>query len=125
MGKGYTTEQYRAYRERRYAKRIELGLKTLGEKCVVCEATEKLEFDHIDPSTKLFDITTGWTRKLDLFMAELAKCQLLCAEHHLEKTKRDKGVEHGGGVWGKRNCPCDPCRLKRNEYMRNWKKRKR
>lgn len=104
---------------------MELGLSTLGGQCVKCGSTEDLEFDHVDPATKSFTITAGWTRKLDLFMAELAKCQLLCQPHHLEKTKQEKGVEHGGGVWGKNKCPCDLCRLKRNEYLRNWKRKRR
>lgn len=27
-------------------------------------------------------------------------------------------IEHGGGVMGKRNCKCEPCRAKRAEYRR-------
>lgn len=122
---GYTTEQYRTYREKRYAERMQLGRDTLGGVCVQCGTSENLEFDHIDRSTKSFEVTTGWTRKLSLFMEELTKCQLLCAEHHLDKTRKERGVSHGGGVWGKNKCPCDPCRLKRNEYLRNWKRNKR
>lgn len=37
----------------------------------------------------------------------------------------ERSVPHGGGVSGKRYCPCHPCRLKRNEYINDYKKKKR
>lgn len=58
----------------------------LGGVCVVCGTTERLEFDHIDPSTKLFDIAKGWARAEKIVLEELEKCQLLCKQHHDEKS---------------------------------------
>ena len=59
----------------------------LGGKCVECGSTELLQFDHINPLEKSFTITSNFHRKdLD---EELAKCQLLCWECHMEKTKND------------------------------------
>jgi len=34
----------------------------LGGRCVRCGATEDLEFDHIDPSTKRFTISGGLSK---------------------------------------------------------------
>ena len=59
----------------------------MGGKCVKCGATEHLQFDHINPSEKSYNISNNLHRKdLD---EELAKCQLLCSTCHLEKTKND------------------------------------
>lgn len=52
--------------------------------CVVCGSTETLELDHIDRSTKVSHSIWSWSeiRRNE----ELAKCQVLCHDHHLEKT---------------------------------------
>ena len=76
------------YHRDRYNQKVKECKTILGGKCVVCGATENLEFDHIDPKTKLFNITvyvTGGKSK-DVFMEELNKCQLLCVECHKNKT---------------------------------------
>lgn len=59
----------------------------MGGKCVKCGAIENLQFDHINPLEKSFNISNNIHRKdLD---EELAKCQLLCPECHLDKTKNE------------------------------------
>lgn len=47
-----------------------------------------MDFDHVDPSTKLFEICRGIQNKMKLsvVLAEIGKCQLLCAWCHAEKT---------------------------------------
>ena len=67
----------------------EILLQKLGGKCVECGCTETLEFDHIDPSTKSFNIAAGYTKPKKVLDEELAKCQLLCVSCHREKTKKD------------------------------------
>ena len=71
-----------------YNKNIEEFKIILGGKCVVCGTTEHLEFDHIDPKTKSFDITryVNGGKSKHIFMEELKKCQLLCVECHKKKT---------------------------------------
>lgn len=78
------------YHQKRYTKRIGELLEYLGGCCAVCGATQELEFDHIDPKSKEFAITSKWTRRWEVLQPELDKCQLLCKEHHLEKTKADR-----------------------------------
>lgn len=100
----------------------------LGGRCARCESTEGLEFDHVDRTTRVMDISAAimagwsWARLLE----ELAKCQLLCRPHHVEKSLEVGdmlSVEHGGGASGKKNCPCGPCKSRKAEYMRNYKRR--
>ena len=67
----------------------EILIEKMGGKCVECGCTETLEFDHIDPSTKSFNIAAGYTKPKETLLAEVAKCQLLCNKCHIEKTKKD------------------------------------
>jgi hypothetical protein len=64
-------------------------IEKLGGKCVECGCTDSLEFDHIDPSTKSFNIAAGYTKPKEVLLEEVAKCQLLCNKCHIEKTKKD------------------------------------
>jgi hypothetical protein len=60
----------------------------LGGQCAVpdCGRKRALEFDHIEPAEKSANIPKIWSRSLDVFECEVRKCQLLCREHHLQKT---------------------------------------
>tara|TARA_B100000131_G_C17801676_1_gene485799 strand:+ start:105 stop:560 length:456 start_codon:yes stop_codon:yes gene_type:complete len=85
-------EKAKKHREM-YSERVQEYKTLLGGKCVVCGTTERLEFDHIDPKNKLFNITryaTGGKPK-DVFMEELKKCQLLCYSCHKNKTFKNGG----------------------------------
>jgi 5-methylcytosine-specific restriction endonuclease McrA len=85
----YATEQMRVYQnERRARLRAELAA-MLGGRCAQCDATEDLDFDHIDPTTKRFAIASGLDRPRAELLAELAKCQLLCFPHHVAKTRTE------------------------------------
>ncbi len=65
-----------------------------GKSCVVCASTINLEIDHIDPLSKHPAlIKTGYNGAQSVWSwsqtrrdAELAKCQVLCKEHHKAKT---------------------------------------
>ena len=109
----YDRERYEAAK----AKLIEL----LGGRCAKCGTPDDLQFDHVDRELKEFAITEKWNRSQEELMAELDKCQLLCRTHHLEKTRSEVSVDHGGGLSGKRNCPCPPCRAKKSEYNRSYR----
>lgn len=84
----YTAEQMREYQNtRRAALRAELKA-MLGGRCW-CGRSEDLQFDHIDPTTKIFAIASGLDRPRAQLLAEVAKCQLLCRPHHIEKSRTD------------------------------------
>lgn len=115
-------EYMRGYNLRRYYRLKEKALAHLGGSCVNCGSEEDLEFDHVDPSTKEFDIARGITWAWHRVEAELDKCQLLCKTCHVAKGHENadqRQVPHGGGVSGKRNCPCSPCKMRKAEYMKS------
>lgn len=109
----YNRERYRTFRKK--------WIEDLGGKCVQCGSTDDLEIDHIDRTTKSFDISRE--NSIPKAAQELTKCQLLCKICHKKKSIAESSVEHGGGVSGKRNCKCRPCVDKKNEYMREWKRK--
>jgi hypothetical protein len=88
----------------------------LGGHCAVCGTTDDLQFDHIDPTQKSFD---NMSLSNPLVVAELAKCQLLCAPHHREKTARENsGWTHGSThAWMNKGCRCEICA----PAMRAWR----
>jgi hypothetical protein len=45
-----------------------------------------MQIDHIDPTTKLYDVCDLKSRKLEILQAELTKCQVLCALCHRRKS---------------------------------------
>lgn len=75
------------YMKNRWRLRRATAISSLGGCCVVCGTTESLEFDHVDPETKIMSIGKASSRSEEFFWAEVNKCQLLCTEHHKEKTK--------------------------------------
>ena len=78
-----------------YHKRRKLLVEMLGGKCVDCGTTKNLQFDHIDPSEKSFNISCVLSERT---FKELEKCELRCGNCHLEKTKNDylSGVLYKG-----------------------------
>jgi hypothetical protein len=67
----------------------------LGGKCVRCESTENLEFDHIIKETKSFTIGSSLTCfSIEELILEVDKCQLLCRPCHIDKS-------HEEGDWRK------------------------
>ena len=64
----------------------------LGGKCAKegCESTRDLEFDHIDPTTKVRMISQMLSGSEKKLAAELKKCQLLCKKHHAEKSRAER-----------------------------------
>jgi hypothetical protein len=106
----------------------------LGGMCTECSDTSELEFDHIDRTKKTGELAKMWSYNWDDFIDELTKCQLLCRDCHIDKTKEDMGVPHGGGKAGKfltlpsgkrQACSCVSCTKQRNKYSREYKRSKR
>jgi hypothetical protein len=104
-----TLERYRLFMDDLISK--------FGGVCMQCDASDQLEFDHVDWRTKDFTIASNWAMKdRAKFDLELLKCQLLCSTCHEEKTQVDKqemglvGFTHGTVyAWMKVKCECDIC----------------
>lgn len=115
-------EYMRQYMKDRYHRRRREAAEFLGGRCVDCGVTENLEFDHIDPKTKLFTLSKGWNRPEKEFWAEVRKCVLRCRPCHSERSWERASVPHGGGASGRRNCSCAACRQRKREYMHEYMK---
>lgn len=61
--------------------------------CIDCGETDPivLEFDHRDRSSKKFDIAAARNKSFRSLMAEIAKCDIRCANCHRRKTWRESG----------------------------------
>jgi hypothetical protein len=78
----------RDYMRERYRRRKAQAVELLGGRCW-CGRTEQLEIDHIDWRTKTMKMDRmAWVSE-ERFLAELKKCQVLCNEHHIEKSRKD------------------------------------
>jgi hypothetical protein len=64
----------------------------LGGKCKVCgynKSKRALSFHHRNPLEKLFSISGNTCRKWDVIKKELDKCDLMCANCHLELHEQE------------------------------------
>lgn len=106
-----------------------LAYNLLGSHCVKCGVGGRLQFDHIDPSSKIANISELLSSSFSVFMAELKKCQLLCWPCHNEKTLADNGrtkasEQHGTlTAYSHGKCRCDLCRKAWNAKTKEYKKR--
>lgn len=79
------------YRLRKRQRRTEY----LSDKaCAVCGGVERLEIDHVDPSTKISHDIWGWGESKRA--QELSKCQVLCRDCHIVKTVINRDNVHQG-----------------------------
>lgn len=115
--------QLRQYRERR-----QYYIFLMGNRCWKCKRLDGLEFDHVDPSTKVATISSllASSAPIDVLETELKKCQLLCEACHQEKTLLENGrAQHGtGGMYKHHGCRCEFCLEYNRNYMREYYRRK-
>jgi hypothetical protein len=118
----------RAYRKARYIKNLENAKKKLGGRCVRCGVYENLQFDHIDPATKVVEVSRAADSQVSALEGELAKCQLLCGTCHADKTLVDAGKKKARGTHGTvssyRYCKCSKCRAAKAEANRTRKSKR-
>lgn len=84
-------EYARQAREKRWALLARIKLEAGCVDCGFNTHAEALDFDHREPSTKdrTMDITGG-VYALDRVMAEIAKCDVRCANCHRIKTRKER-----------------------------------
>lgn len=104
-----------------YHTRRAIFIERLGGRCVSCGSIEGLEFDHVDPETKDFNVSKRLTQKMEKILPEIDKCQLLCGSCHAEKTRDQEGrAEHGGKTMYSRGCRCEACVTEHRNYYREY-----
>lgn len=81
----------REYRQRRYWRRKAwLNMVKLERGCDRCGyrvSPAALDWDHLPGQVKSFSINAAWSRSVEVLEAEMAKCQLLCANCHREDSQ--------------------------------------
>ena len=77
--------------KRRAARRQIVFEYLLVHPCVDCPEKDPvvLEFDHL--GDKLFDISDGLMRPLEIFLEEISKCEVVCANCHKRRTAKRAG----------------------------------
>lgn len=122
-----SNEYMNNYMKDRWAKRRKEAIEKLGGKCNECESLEDLQFDHIDPMTKIATVAKMSSMSEEKFWNEVNKCQLLCLKCHQKKTltdlnQKDAKINHGS-LSSYRYCKCDLCKKAKSDYMKEYKKR--
>ena len=102
---GIQREYQRQWMARRRARYVEM----FGGRCLLCGATEELEFDHRDPALKEREVRDLWSRREDVLLAELLKTRLLCRQCHDFKSRLEVLPGHGTGAMYGRGCRCPEC----------------
>ena len=121
-------EKQRAYQRRYKDDRRKEWLRENGP-CRECGSWDRLEVDHVDPSTKLSHRIWTWAKARR--EAELEKCQVLCFKCHREKTRLQSASSRPRPLHGTANrykslgCRCYDCTRAHKEAMRAWRAEKR
>ena len=91
-------QQYKENKEHHYAlikerkqRNKEWALEELGNKCVECGATERLEFDHITPNVGGKKVSQLYSNRKQL-EEEVSKCVLRCVDCHKARTQKQTNL---------------------------------
>lgn len=123
------TAQNRAYRlawNKRQRKRWRDEWFAANGPCRHCGSWHRLEVDHINPADKTTRRQVWMLSKIRR-EAELAKCQPLCHECHLQKTSAQLRTYPPCGTRSSyyHGCRCAECRKARSDYVVDCKQRRR
>lgn len=93
-------------------------IESQGGKCVDCGSSNKLEVDHINPTTKSTNPTNLWSRRKEIRDAELVKCTVRCYDCHEKKTTSEQSIDHPHGTYSRysKGCRCNKCK----EFVKLW-----
>jgi hypothetical protein len=111
------TFDHRTYNRERARRRKADWIEENGP-CRKCGSNKDLEVDHIDPSLKSF--SPSFTEGKEKLLTELSKCQVLCHNCHLAKSKangelgggQNKIINPSHGTWAMYTnfkCRCEKC----------------
>jgi len=92
--------------------------------CAQCGSWDRPEVDHVDRAAKAMEPARIWSLSAAKREAELARCQVLCHDCHLDKTRAESTVlpPHGTRAryarHGEDRCRCQLCRDAATQYER-------
>lgn len=120
-----------AYNRQKYHEYKMRNMRFLSEgadpKCRKCGADESLEFDHIDPADKSFNVNGMKSLRNPIYVNELLKCQILCKSCHEEKTALENAGFTHGTIYGfmRAKCTCAECSARKRQWSdeKNAKRR--
>jgi hypothetical protein len=84
-----------------YQKRDKLLSEIKNVPCMDCGNNfppECMDFDHRDPSTKLFGVGDRRDKGIKIILDEISKCDIVCANCHRIRTKSKKQYRVSGGL---------------------------
>ena len=84
----------RESKKRRVAQIATIKAEQGCSRCGYHYCSEALHFHHRDPTTKLFSLGSGPARSWAVVQAEIAKCDVLCANCHIELHKDERDATH-------------------------------
>lgn len=89
----YQKTYHAKHRKETRLERLKWIDKIKAKPCEDCNGTfppECMDFDHIDPQTKLFTVSNGLMslKPLDDIKSEIKKCRLICANCHRIRTAK-------------------------------------
>jgi hypothetical protein len=64
------------------------------ERKVTADKADIFDFDHVDPSTKFEKVSRLLRRSIEVVLAEIARCQLVCVPCHRRRTAQ----QHAAGL---------------------------
>ncbi len=79
-------EYNNAFNKAKYYRRRAEAIAYLGGKCIDCNSTSGLEFDHRNPEEKSFNVSGKLHHSWEKIKAELDKCDLRCVACHMHMT---------------------------------------
>lgn len=121
---------HRLYVNNRRKTRRQALLDLSNNECLKCGSTANLQFDHRDRTQKSFTLSGHpLDKSWETILEEHAKCDLLCAPCHLEKSKlagdlsqepvnkNNTPYVHGSPrTYSETGCRCDPCKQSKRLY---------
>lgn len=121
---------HNSYKKKRYDERKIKLLKMYGEKCNECGSNKNLEFHHVDPKTKLFDVTTSLgSRSWKVIENEVKKCKLICKNCHQLENIIQAGNQTAFGTHGTlssyRWCKCLECKKAMSDWLKKYNKERK
>lgn len=109
--------------QEQYHQRRDVLIAMLGGKCSLCGSQDELEFDHLDPDTKIACVTELLSNYKKA-MEEAKKCRILCNACHTKHQRTKERPPHGTVRrynYSKEKCRCTKCKSAWNSYMKEYR----